>query len=44
MKTKFYDKAADINRSDPYWRFEHGFDNIDPNPCGWPIVAGKYDN
>lgn len=26
------------DRSNGYWRFVHGFDSIEENPKGWPII------
>lgn len=33
-----FDFSTPKNRSDSYWRFVHGFDNIDSDPKDWPIL------
>lgn len=41
MKGFTYDVATKEHLFDAFWRWEHGFDNIDPQPKGWPIIAEK---
>lgn len=36
-----FDVATKKNRDDAYWRFCHGFDNIQTEPKDWPIIESE---